>query len=929
MPKASEQTRWNILPPETIPATQRLDHVRSCSDFAAGLLDRHPQWGEDLDQQRAPDRAHLALDIGEHGLDSGLRRFRNRAMLRIVWRDLCGLATLGETFDSLTTLAEACLQAAMDEHQQRLEDRHGVPRGPDGSAQQLFVIGLGKFGGGELNLSSDIDILFCFPHTGTCDGRRGLTNEQFFTRQARAVIASLADITEDGFCFRVDTRLRPFGDSGPLTSSLAAMEQYYQREGRDWERYALIKARAVAGDLDSATQLIQELRPFVYRRYIDYSAVEALQEMHANVQEDAKRKDRLDDIKRGPGGIREIEFLVQCFQILRGGREPALQTPSLDRALSEIAALGLLDEHTVSEIRHDYAFLRLLENRIQALRDQQTHRLPQGEDRLRIARAMYEQSVEPLDQSLERTRQRVSQRFQGIFPSRPEPEAGRHWAEVWRGLRADRQEIDEFPAAADNNPLAVFVRRLERMALSQRAHQRLDRLMPELLGRLDQQALADDALNRIFDLVLAICRRSAYLVLLVQHPKALDRMLELFERSDWIADKVIRFPALLDELIDPSLGRHIPGPEDLARSVSRILAAAQGTEAQLEGLNYLKLATSLRIAVGQLEDSVDGEQARAALSDLAAAVVAGVLDLAARDIESRHGRLPGAMRPGPAEPAAARQQRGGLAIIGYGSFGARELSYDSDLDIVFLFEASTAVSDGPRPLPPERYFARLAQRVLSFLTVMTPAGRLYEVDTRLRPNGRAGSLVSSSSAFREYQLNEAWSWELQALTRARYIAGSTDIAAQFNRIRQEVLCQPREESALAAELAAMRERMNREHESDAHLDVEHSPKHQPGGLIDIEFVAQLGVLSTAQLYPRVIQATGTLAQLRELAAVGWLSAAEHAALAGTMRELRRSRMMSELLPQAQGSVIDTAEAAAVFALRLGSSNAAPENAPVE
>ena len=924
MPAESPNRRWNILPPVTIPPAQRLDHVRSCSDFAAGMLDRYPQWGEDLEGQQAPDRARLATEIGDHGLDPGLRRFRNREMLRIVWRDLCGLATLGETFDSLTALAELCLQAAMDEHQRRLQEQHGLPRGADGAAQQLFVIGLGKFGGGELNLSSDIDILFCYPQSGACDGRRGLSNDQFFTRQARAVIASLADITEDGFCFRVDTRLRPFGDSGPLTSSVAAMEQYYQREGRDWERYALIKARAVAGDRAAAAQLIDDLIPFVYRRYIDYSSVEALQEMHANVQEDAKRKDRLDDIKRGPGGIREIEFLVQCFQILRGGREPALQTPSLDLALSEIAALELLDQHTVSEIRHDYTFLRLLENRIQALRDQQTHRVPHGDDRQRIARAMYEPSVEALEQSLERTRKRVSGRFQGIFPSRPEaePEAGRRWAELWRSLRASRQDIDEHPERTDDNPLAVFVRRLERVALSQRAHQRLDRFMPELLGRLDQQTLDDEALNRVFDLVSAVCRRSAYLVLLVQHPKALDRMLELFERSDWIADKVIRFPALLDELIDPSLGQHIPGPEDLTRSVSRILEATQGTETLLESLNYLKLATSLRIAVGQLQNNLDGERARAALSDLAAALVDGVLQLAGREIESRHGRLPAATRRGPAESAMAEEQRGGLAIIAYGSFGAGELSYDSDLDIVFLFEASSGVSDGPRPLTPERYFARLAQRVLSFLTVMTPAGRLYEVDTRLRPNGRAGSLVSSCSAFRDYQLNEAWTWELQALSRARFVAGNPDIAAQFNRTRQEVLCRPREEAVLATELAKMRERMNRERDADARLDVAQSPKHQPGGLIDIEFIAQLGVLSTAQLYPRVVQATGTLAQLQELAAIGWLSGPEHAVLAGAMRELRRNRMMSVLLPHRQDIAVDTREAAAVFASRLGGSDTA-------
>jgi glutamate-ammonia-ligase adenylyltransferase len=917
MPPTSNKASWNILPPVTIPAGQRLEHVRACSDFAAALLDRYPAWGEDLDLQQPPDATRLAGEIQSRGLEGGLRVFRNREMLRIIWRDLCGLATLGETFSGLTRLAEVCLQAAMEEHRQRLQEKHGVPRAGDGSPQSLFVIALGKFGGSELNLSSDIDILFCYSQPGVCDGPRGLSNDQFFTRQARAVIASLADITEDGFCFRVDTRLRPFGDSGPLTSSLVAMEQYYQREGRDWERYALIKARPAAGDLEAGAQLIKDLTPFVYRRYIDYSSVEALQDMHANVREDAKRKDRLDDIKRGRGGIREIEFLVQCFQILRGGREPTLQTPELDVALDEIEALGLLDETTVNEIRHDYTFLRLLENRIQALRDQQTHRLPQGEDRQRIARAMYEPDAAALEESLKRTRERVSKRFQDIFPSRQEPASDRRWADHWHGLRAGRQDIDEPAAAGESDPLTIFVRRLERVALSQRAHQRLDRFMPELLGRLDQKALPEDALNRVFDLVLAICRRSAYLVLLVQHPKALDRMLELFERSGWIADKVIRFPALLDELIDPALGHHIPEPEDLARSVSRILEATQGTEALLESLNYLKLATSLRIAVGQLQDNLDGERASAALSDLAAAVVAGVLELAAREIALRHGRLPKLSPSATTASQPSAPTAPGLAIIGYGSFGARELGYDSDLDIVFLFESSGGVSDGARPLPPERYYARLAQRLLSFLTVMTPAGRLYEADTRLRPNGRAGSLVSSITAFREYQLNEAWTWELQALTRARYIAGSEAIAAQFNRIRQEVLCRPRDAAGLATELAQMRRRMQREHEADVHLDVEQSPKHQRGGLIDIEFIAQLGVLSSAHLYPRVLQATGTLAQLQELAAIAWLSEPDCAALTSTMRELQSRRMMHSLLPGFGQSGPDTQQAASVFEARLG------------
>ncbi len=914
MSLANRKSGWNILPPVTIPAEARIDHVRYCSDFATALLDRYPAWADGLDDPCPPDIIRLAASIREHGLEPGLRLFRNREMLRIIWRDLCGLAPLGETFSSLTSLAEICLTSAMEEYHRRLVEKHGTPRGADGSPQQMFVIGLGKFGGGELNLSSDIDVIFCYPQSGACDGRRGLDNDQFFSRLARSVISGLAEITADGFCFRVDTRLRPFGDSGPLTSSLASLEQYYQREGRDWERYALIKARPVAGDLETGARFIESVRPFVYRRYIDYSSVEALQEMHANVKEDARRKDRIDDIKRGPGGIREIEFLAQCFQLLRGGREISLQTPSLDGALHEIGKLELLSSDVITEIRHDYTFLRLLENRIQALRDQQTHRLPAGEDRDRIARAMYEKDVAALEKSLSRTRHRVSERFAGIFPSQPRAPADQKWSELWRRHQVNRQEVDDPENGSPDDLLALFVQRLERVALSHRAHDRVDRFMPGLLERLDQQSLGAEAVNRVFDLVLSICRRSAYLVLLEQNPKALDRMLDLFDRSEWISTLVIRFPALLDELIDPALGKQIPDQAHLARSVERILGTAQGTETLLENLNYLKLANELRIAVSQLKGNLDAAAAQENLSNLASALLNGVLLLARRELEARHGTFSGNSRS-PDDP-------GDLAIIGYGSLGAGELSYDSDLDIVFLFDSNGEMSDGARPLTPERYFARLAQRVLSFLTVMTPAGRLYEVDTRLRPNGRAGFLVSSISAFREYQLNEAWTWELQALTRSRFIAGSRVLAAGFNRVRQEVLCQQRSEAELAANLLEMRIKMRQEHNAGRPPDARPAPKHQPGGLIDIEFIAQLGVLASARQFPRVIQVTGTLQQLNELMSVGWLNSEQARILGAAVRHLNQHRMMDSLAPGESATPEDTEAAAGIFACKMGESSPA-------
>ncbi|MDH4018076.1 MAG: bifunctional [glutamate--ammonia ligase]-adenylyl-L-tyrosine phosphorylase/[glutamate--ammonia-ligase] adenylyltransferase [Xanthomonadales bacterium] len=847
------------------------------SPFLNQLVNRHPDWlsalqtSGRLENSSPPNADLLATGIEKSGLDVALRQFRNKEMMRLVWRDLTELAVVDETLADLSTLADVCLQAAVEYHSRALEEKYGVPRNPDDLPQKLVIIGLGKLGGCELNLSSDVDIIFCYPEQGICDGRRGLANEQFFTRLARSIIRSLSEITADGFCFRVDTRLRPFGDSGPLVSSFAALEQYYQREGRDWERYALIKARAVAGDIDSGQQLLGILKPFVYRRYIDFGAIEALREMHANVREDALRKDRLDDVKRGPGGIREIEFLVQTFQLLRGGREPALQTPSIFKAASSLRKLQMLSNEAVTEILESYRFLRKTENCIQALHDQQTHRVPAGDDGLRVARAMGFEDMPDFQLALEQTRNKVQALFEHSLPKPSGPvDDASPWNAYWQRLRNNSQYDD--PNPVDWKPLSAFIKRLNRLSLSQRASQRLDQFMPLLLERFDSLSPDDSVINRVLDLVSAICRRSAYLSLLVQNPDATKRMLELFTTSKRIAEAVTRYPALLDELIDPSLGAYPPTRQDIQAGVQRILDGGNDTETRLQDLNYFKQMISLRIAVAVMKSTMSAYEASSALTRLAENLVQAVLHLSRLEMESRHGELPGPE----------------LAVIGYGSLGACALGFDSDLDLIFLFQPIAEASDGSRPLSAERYHTNVARRMLSLMSATTPSGRLYSIDARLRPNGRAGMLVSSVDAFKRYQLEEAWVWELQALTRARSFTGDRQTADNFASIRTMVLARGRDEAQVKAEVLSMRERLRSEHGNTNPL------KHGHGGLLDIEFVVQLGLLINTAEHPDVIGSTQVGEQLKALHACGWLDANAYQVLDSAYAQLSHARLQAAL-----------------------------------
>lgn len=867
------------------------------SPFLAQLVSRHPDWLEQLQASgrlectSPPGHELLETELGKAGLDAALRRFRNREMMRIIWRDLNSLAQLRETLADLSALADVCLQAAVSHHRAALEEKHGKPCSPEGRQQRLIIIGLGKLGGFELNMSSDIDIIFCYRQSGVCDGPRGLANEQFFTRLARKVIHALATVTADGFCFRVDTRLRPFGESGPLVSNFAALEQYYQREGRDWERYALIKARPVAGDLAAGRQLLDILKPFIYRRYIDFGAIEALRDMQQNVREDALRHDRLNDIKRGPGGIREIEFLVQTFQLLRGGRETALQTSSLFTAAKQLQKLQLLPESVVTGLLSAYRFLRKVENRVQALHDQQTHTVPDGEDGLRVARAMGFETSNDFQTALDETRSKVQALFEQSLPQPPGlADEQNPWQVLWQRVRNNvpamgADSTDGSPA--DGKPLADFVKRLNRLSLSQRASRRLDQFMPLLLERIDSFCPGDEVVNSVFDLVSAICRRSVYLSLLLQNPQATDRMLKLFAASKRVAKAVTRYPALLDELIDPSLGACPPDRNDIQAGVKRVMKGCDDTETTLQNLNYYKQAVSLRIAVAVLQSTMSVYDVQAALSQLAESLIAATLKLSLTNMEARHGCLPGPE----------------LAIIAYGSLGARALGFDSDLDLIFLYRPAARLSDGARPIHAERYHTGVARRLLSLLSATTPSGRLYSIDARLRPNGRAGLLVSSVEAFSRYQQEKAWVWELQALTRARAIAGNADVMLEFSAARQLALTTARNHAEISQQVQSMRKRMAEQNASGDPL------KHDPGGLLDIEFVVQLGLLLNTEKFPGPVSPTQLNQQLRALRNCGWIDSDAFQTLDDAYTQLSQARQQKALLDN--GAEVDTAALMAI------------------
>ena len=890
-----------------------LPRVFACSEFVARtcaarveLLPELIQSGDLLrayvkGEVRARVQTTVAACSDEAQLKTALRKLRQREMVRIAWRDLAGWANLEEVVRALSDLADACLDTALAKLYDWAVTRDGVPReqGTD-TAARFVVIGMGKLGGEELNFSSDIDLIFAYSEEGDVQGRtgvaggrtpeatetdkRGLSNHEFFVRLGQRLNQTLNEQTADGFVFRVDMRLRPNGASGPLALSFDAMEQYYQAHGRMWERYALIKARVVAGDPDAGEEILRRLRPFVFRKYLDYTAVEEIRSLKASIHRELLRKGIESNIKLGPGGIREVEFIGQAFQLIRGGRDLRFQERRILTVLAHLADEGDLTPQAVSDLSTAYEFLRKTEHRLQEIRDQQTQALPTDElDRLRVAFGMGFSNWAEFHAALMHHMQRVHEHFQSVFAA-PQGEApaaddqGLH--ALWAGTLEENtaHEVLQTAGFADAATTLNLLKGLRASsaysALSANGRERLDRLMPLLIAAAGLTPEPQTTLARLAAFVEAIGRRSVYLALLVENPLALSQLVKLCSASEWIARYLNQHPILLDELMD-AVSLYAPlTREALAVELQSRLARlpVDDLEAQMEALREFRNGHVLRVAAADVGPGLTSDEIGQHLGHIAEVVVAQALALAHDDLAIKHG-LPTLTQDG-------KTTNPGFAVIAYGKLGSLELGYTSDLDMIFLHgsEPEGGMTDGARPIANEVFFARLGQRLIHILTARTGGGILYEVDTRLRPSGGSGMLVTSPTAFREYQESHAWAWEHQALIRARPIAGDAALARVFEEIRATTLCRQRDPLTLRTEVADMRARMHAAQRP--HDPGEINLKHDPGGMIDVEFMVQYAVLRWAHDHPELVQHRGNIPLLQALETRGLLSTVQ----AGLLRD---------------------------------------------
>ncbi|MDZ4200913.1 MAG: bifunctional [glutamate--ammonia ligase]-adenylyl-L-tyrosine phosphorylase/[glutamate--ammonia-ligase] adenylyltransferase [Gallionella sp.] len=865
-----------------------LQKTQACSRYAKRTLETDSTLLNWLQENYLTpcDREEMLAQLQRSGADMedesalarALRRLRKQVMVKLILRDINGLCDLNEVMRATTALAEVCVQQAQRCGMRALQQQFGTPLGESGGTpQELLVIGMGKLGGGELNVSSDIDLIFVYAEDGETDGARTLSNHEFFTRLGRKLINQINELTADGYVFRVDMRLRPYGDSGPLVMSFAALEEYLVSQGREWERYAWIKARVIApAEHPQIAELSKLTQPFVFRKYLDFGAIDSMRKLHAQIRQEVQRRDRLNNIKLGPGGIREIEFTAQVFQLIRGGRDAALRFRPTQHVLQVLAKNGQLDGQVAAALDDAYIFLRNLEHRLQYLDDQQTQELPEKpEDQSVIAQAMGYPDFPALLETLDVHRAKVGKQFEQIFGAQPSESND---ISLWReGCTAEDLGVQlaalAYLAPGDSAQRLLQLRESNRYRqLPDVSRQRLDHLVPQFIKLSAQHPNPDDTLARLLSLLEGISRRAVYLAFLSEYPQALRLLTRLVSASGWAGEYLTQHPALLDELLDAREMYQPPQWQQINDDLRTRLDDNSGdTERQLDVLRQAQQEQTFHLLAMDLQGLLPLEKLSDHLSDLADLMLRHVLRLSWETARKKH------------------REEARFAIIAYGKLGGKELGYASDLDLIFLY-------DDDHPDAQENY-ARLAQRINTMLGSYTSSGRLYETDLRLRPNGASGLLVSTVAAFDEYQRQNAWVWEHQALTRARFSAGDRQVGTAFEDIRHRVLTQTRDQSNLRTEILSMRQKMLDGHPNDSGLfDI----KHDRGGMVDIEFMVQYLVLAHAGQYPQLTANIGNLALLQLAAELGLIPADLAERVRKLYRDLRqmqhRMRLNNNLSP---------------------------------
>ncbi|WP_353162749.1 bifunctional [glutamate--ammonia ligase]-adenylyl-L-tyrosine phosphorylase/[glutamate--ammonia-ligase] adenylyltransferase [Acinetobacter guillouiae] len=811
---------------------------------------------------------HLVNIQDENTWMKVLRILRARLMFRWIWQDANQLTNVVKLTRELSDFADACIVAAKDFARIPLLAKHGEPMGYNGKLQDLIVIGMGKLGAQELNLSSDIDLIFAFDEQGESNGRKCIDVQQFCILWGQKLIYLLDHITADGFVFRVDMRLRPWGDGSALAISHVALEKYLSQHGREWERYAWIKARIITGGQDGDS-LLDMTRPFVFRKYVDYTAFEAMREMKAMIEREVARRNIADDIKLGAGGIREVEFIVQVFQLIYGGAKLELQDRQCLVSLKHLGEAGLLDHQSVEDLEDAYLFLRRVEHAIQALNDQQTQSLPtEPELRQRIIDTLGFDDWNAFIDFLNQKRSKVTFQFEHLIKEKGLDSPIESFSQL-------ESQLNEILDSNAQNLIHEFWYGHAIKKLPAKAVQRLKEFWPHLVEAVLQSNSPQVALMRLMPLVESVMRRTVYLVMLIESKGALQRLVKMATVSPWICEELTHYPVLLDEFL--SMDFELPRRDYLEDSLRQQLLRIEidQVEDQMRVLRLFKKSNVLTVAASDVLAESPLMKVSDALTDIAEVSVIATLNLAYQTVAKRHGY------PVDAEGLRCSLDHMAYAVIGYGKVGGIELGYGSDLDLVFIhYMDEQADTDGQKAISGFEFAMRVAQKFMSLMTTQTLDGRVYEIDTRLRPSGEAGLLVTSLKAFEQYQLKSAWLWEHQAIVRARSIAGEQSLRAKFEELRCRVLTLPREEETVRKEVLNMRQKM-KDHlgsSKDQKKDGIFHLKQDAGGIVDIEFMAQYVVLAWSGTNPDLAHYSDNVRILEDAAKAGCLSSDDVSAL---------------------------------------------------